>query len=104
VHARVLRVDIPILMAATAASAWALADGGLGRVGGAVMVLAFGIYTVLCVVLARREARSVVDPFTTDVTSGRQPRFPPPRRRMVAGARRRARCPSHIPGWPDRPS
>lgn len=60
VHQRIVRLDVPLVIAATAA-AWLLAaDGRLGRVDGLALALGLVGYTVWSYRAARREAPEIV--------------------------------------------
>ena len=59
-HARVLRVEAPIVVAGSVLVAGLLAFGMLGRVAGSLLVAALLVYTVLAIRLARRESRDEV--------------------------------------------
>jgi cation:H+ antiporter len=58
VHLRVLKWDLPVLMAASALLAWFASDGEVGRGEGAVLLAGMGAYMALNVELGRRERRA----------------------------------------------
>ena len=58
VHLRVLKWDLPVLMAASALLAWFASDGEVGRGEGAMLLAGMGAYMALNVELGRRERRA----------------------------------------------
>ena len=61
VHARLIKMDMPVLLLASFWLLYALGDLGIGRVEGAVCVVALGGYTLFNLWEARREQREVQD-------------------------------------------
>ncbi|HZF31403.1 MAG TPA: calcium/sodium antiporter [Gammaproteobacteria bacterium] len=56
---RLIRLDVPVTIVCAAALYLAALDGRLGRLDGALLLAAFAVYTLLVVVLARREQQAV---------------------------------------------
>lgn len=59
VHDRIVRIDVPLLLAATLGVWWAAADGTLDRLDGALLLVVGVAYTVWLIVAARREPDAV---------------------------------------------
>lgn len=60
VHLRVLKWDLPVLLAASALLAWFAADGSVAQGEGLILLAAMGAYMALNVELGRRERRASV--------------------------------------------
>lgn len=59
VSAQLIRLDVPLMILASAATWWLARNGRIDRVDGAAFVVALLAYIVLCVRLGRREGREV---------------------------------------------
>jgi Ca2+/Na+ antiporter len=101
VHRRIVRVDVPILLAVTAAVWWMAADGTLGIAEGSALLAEIVGYSLLAYLLGRREPQPAggrprrhipTGDATTDRLAdrrGHRPRARRARRRRPAARRRR---------------
>ena len=64
---RIVRIDVPIMIAVSAAVLLLGLDGALGRVDGAVLTVALLVYVTWLVVASRREATSTADEDHDDI-------------------------------------
>jgi len=64
VEARVLRSDMPWLLLVTLFVVWCLADGGIGRVEGVILIIGLVLFIVQNVRVARHERASVLEEFS----------------------------------------
>lgn len=63
VHRRLVRVDVPLLLAVTAGVWWLAADGSISSVEGGVLVAGIVVYSVISYLLGRREPAAVTEEF-----------------------------------------
>jgi cation:H+ antiporter len=72
IHAQIIRKDLPVLVGASLLLSIFLFNGALTRIEGGILLGGLLAYTVLSVVIARKEARQVQAEFTRSVPdSGR---------------------------------
>ncbi len=55
---QLVRLDVPVMIAASLAALAVAADGSIGLIDGIILLAAFAVYTVVLILIARRQARS----------------------------------------------
>ncbi len=58
---QLVRLDVPVMIAASIAAPAVAVDGSIGMIDGIILVAAFAVYTAVLVVIARRQAQSRAD-------------------------------------------
>ena len=71
IHAQLVLLDVPLMIAASVLVVILLADGVLGRIAGIVCVGMLVIWIVAGIRLARRESRQVEDEFSEEIAQPR---------------------------------
>ena len=58
---QLVRLDVPVMIAASLAALAVAADGSIGLMDGIILLAAFAVYTVVLILIARRQARTRAD-------------------------------------------
>jgi len=69
VEARVLRSDMPWLLLVTLFVVWCLADGGIGRMEGIILIVGLVLFVIQNFRIARHERASVLEEFSRAATT-----------------------------------
>jgi cation:H+ antiporter len=89
VRQRLVRLDVPLLVAVTAGAWWSVTDGRLGVVEGSVLSAGIVVYTVFAYVVGRHEPQEVAaeyeEAFDDQSASGMRRRWPVALLLVVAG-------------------